>query len=344
MNRTTCISLEALRALGPETITRLSSALSIEAKAKASWESATAHVEQLFSEIALSCTAPVAEVPAINAAPLSLKPRPQDRSQEVVMPLAQPFDVAVKVSSVMAVTEAEATTEEVIPCTSVVVEVAPEAVSLPASGETLPQHPATEKKVQTMRERFEEEARQNGWLTSRQAADRLNVTVSALQKAMGEGTLTPAQRGGPGGRPTMFDPAEIDRYAVARVEAKKRAGEMIGKQNLKYVTASPASRPVVDLGPAFEREGVAHFDAIEQGKRKAGAEDWTSFYITFDPASGDVSYRRGKGLIEAQNLVAVERWEKSRGGIWDSQPMGKGLDGAMGAHMHTRAIGAKVLA
>jgi hypothetical protein len=303
MNRPTCISLESLRALGPETITRLSSALSIEAKAKASWESATAHVEQLFSEIALSCTAPVAEVPAIDAEPIVLKPRPQDRSQEVVMPLSQPFDVAAKVPSVMAVAEAEATTEGVTPCTSVVVEVAPEVVSLPPSGA-----------AKTKKEEI--------WLPIREIAARLGVTP---------------QRLGGGSRSWQCkDDGGTSVYRLSEATAHARAKGWLDEPT----ETKPA--PVAPVGPAFEREGVAHYDAIEQGKRKAESEKWESFYITFDPKSGDVSYIRGRGQATGLNLV--ERWEKSRGGIWDSQPMGKGLDGAMGANMHTGRIGARVLA
>jgi hypothetical protein len=311
--RPNCISLDALRALGPDTITKLASALSIEAKAKASWESATAHVDAVFSEIALKGTAPVvASVPVADSEPIILKPRPQDRSQEAVMPLAQPFDVALPIPSAPAPAEEEATAEGVTPCPPVVVETTPEvATSPPASG-------------------ADEE-----WLTCRDIGERLGVKPQRLGHASRnwrckETSNTDVR---------LFLLSDAVAYVKAKgwdIEAEP------ARPTVKPLPVrQPLPKPVALTGPYFEREGVAHYDAIEQGRRKAEEQDWASFYITFDPKSGDVSYIRGRGQATGLNLV--ERWEKSRGGIWDSQPMGKGLDGVMGAHMHTGAMGARRL-
>jgi hypothetical protein len=304
--RPNCISLDALRALGPDTITKLASALSIEAKAKAALESATAHVEQLFSEIALSGVPPVEVAPlAIDPNPIVLKPRPQDKSQEAVMPLQAPFLVAAPIPSVPAPAEEEATTEGVTPCPSVVVEPAPVvATSPPASGA-----------VKSKKEEI--------WLPIREISARLGVKPQRLGPAC---RSWECKEDGSG---FIYRLSEATEYAR-------------GKGWLDNAEEKPAYQPLDK--PYFERLGLAHIEAIDQGQHEAEAQDWKVFYIVFNEQTGEVAYAARKGVIdETPGLVAVERWELSRGGIWDSQPLGKDLGGQMRAQLGAM-IGARVLA
>lgn len=303
--RPNCISIDSLRALGPETFSKLASALSIEAKAKAALESASAHVDEVFSEIALSCmttaTPPVAHAPAIDAEPIVLKPRPQDRSQEVAMPLPAPFLVAAPIPSAPAPAE-----EEV--ATPLVAAPAPEVENpLPASG-------AVKKKEEV-------------WLPIREIAARLGVKPQRLGPACRSWDCKEEGAG------FIYRLSEATEYARGKGWLDE---DINAKQKPEY---QPLDKPY------FERLGLAHIEAIDQGKHEAEAQGWKVFYIIFSELTGEVAYAARKGVVdETPGLVAVERWEQSKGGIWDSQPLGKDLGGSMGAHMHTGAMGARVLA
>lgn len=204
-----------------------------------------------------------------------------------------------------------------------------------------------------------------GLLTSAQIAEQLGVTKEALGWHIQHGAICPV-RIGKGGRPSLFEPAEVARFVAAREQARRPGLESVAAPAPKAVTEAPAV-PVPSPSPAAsppaarltlpprpepEMPRVTQAIEIRQRERResvrldraieAGRTQHPSAFVLCSREGDDgLEYRafsNARAAIETGEFgwIVVCRYQKNGLGRWEEIGDGTGAPAPAGSNLARR--------